>query len=116
MTQPVSPPHEPATGSERRQMLWRHLAYLPGLWAGLIRLVGSYRRWRCNCRPNTAPHGVWLPGHADLSGAGGGVKLRIRSGRRIYYLSPLLAGLGALALFTALAAGQYARSEHYWAR
>lgn len=102
MTQPV-PPH---TRTRYRQrvplMLLAALALLAGLWAGLIRLG-----WQL------PPLALQLPaqhGPLMVSGFLGTLICLERAvalsqnqgGRRIYYLSPLLAGLGALALFTAL--------------
>ena len=101
MTQPVSPHTNPLPAASAADAPGG-MALLAGLWAGLIRLGWQLPPLALQLpAQHGPPHGVWLPGHADLSGAGGGVKARIRSRRRIC-LSPLLAGLGALALFTAL--------------
>ena len=100
MTQPVHTQHR------YRQrvplMLLAALALLAGLWAGLIRLG-----WQL------PPLALRLPAqHGPLMVSGFlGTLISLeravalsqnRGGRRIYYLAPLLAGLGALALFTAL--------------
>lgn len=102
MTQPV-PLHARNRYRQRVPlMLLAALALLAGLWAGLIRLG-----WQL------PPLALQLPAqHGPLMVSGflgtlisleRAVALRQnQGGRRIYYLAPLLAGLGALALFTAL--------------
>jgi hypothetical protein len=85
-------------------MLLAILALLAGLWAGLVRLG-----WQL---PPILPRLPAQHGPLMISGFLGtlislerAVALsQYRDGRRIYYLAPLLAGLGALALFFTLPA------------
>lgn len=106
MTKPSPPPRIPHRSWRRVPLMilagLALLALLAGLWAGLLRLG-----WQL------PPLSLRLPaqhGPLMISGFLGtlislerAVALsQYRNGRRIYYLAPLLAGLGALALFFAL--------------
>lgn len=104
---PMSRPVPPQTRARYRQraplMILAALGLLAGLWAGLIRLGWQLPPLLLRL---PAQHGplmvsgflgtlISLERAVALSQNQGG-------GRRIYYLSPLLAGLGALALFFVL--------------
>ncbi len=103
---PMSRPVPPQTRARYRQraplMILAALALLAGLWAGLLRLGWQLPPLVLQLPAQHGP--LMVSGFlGTLIGLERAVALsQNQGGRRLYYLSPLLAGLGAVTLFLAL--------------